>query len=516
VTYAVLFLCSAALSFLLAYPVRGLALRLGVVDHPEKRKMHQIPIPLMGGLAVAIAFALVSARAVLGDGGFDPSLVKSYLGIMTGGAVILALGLYDDIRGVKAPMKFAGQALAAFAVVAMGARVNLFTNPLGSSVDIGWVGIPVTVLWIVGVTNAMNLIDGLDGLAVGIGGIAALGLFAVSAAANPLLATLTIVLAGAAAGFLPHNFYPARMFLGDTGSMFIGYMLAVVGVHGSFKATTATVLFLPIVVLGMPLFDTVFAIFRRARRRVSPFKADREHIHHRLVRIGLHHRNVVLVLYFVCAYLALTAYAMVQFPYQTAFLFMVLLTMGGIIGLRTLRFIEDRMEPGLAGPDGVEAPAPAVRSGVPAAARPRKKSATNQPFSTLVCEVGGFGEWFGEPEQLDAMCEDLSVMLARRLRVHAITAHRSGPSHVLLVMRTEPLKPAMQALLKDGLTWYLDDQRDRFAGAGPFPSMRWISTGLPHGEGSGTDGPQPARSAAEDRGDKTLPFPDRRATVTGS
>ena len=513
-TYLLLFLSAALVSFLLAFPVRAAALRLNVVDHPEKRKMHQIPIPLMGGLAVASAFAIVSAWSVLG-GGFDEAAVRSYLGMLAGGAVILALGIYDDMRGLKAPLKFAGQALAACTVVAMGARVSLLTNPLGSSIDIGWVGVPVAVLWIVGVTNAVNLIDGLDGLAVGIGGIAAMGLFAASATANPFLATLTIVLAGAAAGFLPHNFYPARIFLGDTGSMFIGYALAVIGMNGSFKATTATVLFLPIVVLGMPLFDTLFAIFRRARRRVSPFKADREHIHHRLVRIGLHHRNVVLVMYFVCIYLALTAYAMIQFPYQTAFLFMVLLTMGGIIGLRTLRFIEDRLDLGLAELEaGGEAAAPRDRP----AAKPRRKGSPQAPFSTLVCEVGGFADWFGENDHLRTMCEDLSTMLSRRLRVLGITAEMSAPGHVLIVLRTEALKPAMQALLKDGLTWYLDDQRERFANGGTFPSMRWITMGSSAGDGGDAgSAPRPAHTTTEGReAASALPFPDRRASVTGS
>ena len=357
-TYALLFVSAAALSFLLGYPVRSLALRLDIVDRPDKRKMHQIPIPLMGGLAIFISFAIVSAVLVTsGTFNFGDAQVRAYLGLMAGSVLILLLGIYDDMKGAKAPLKFAGQTVAALVVVFTGGRVAEFTNPLGASFEIGWLGIPIAIFWIVGVTNAVNLLDGLDGLAAGVCGIAALGLFAVASREDTFVAALTVILAGGAIGFLRHNFYPARIFLGDTGSMFIGFSLAVVGLQGSFKSTTATVLFLPIILLGIPIFDTLFAIVRRAKRRTNPFKADREHIHHRLVRIGLHHRNVVLVLYFVSAYLALTAYSISQFPYQTAFLFLVLLTMGGTFGLSALQFVEERLEKGLAsgGSDEVSA-----------------------------------------------------------------------------------------------------------------------------------------------------------------
>ena len=471
--YAGLFLASLTLSFLLAYPVRALALSLDVVDHPEKRKMHPIPVPLMGGLAIYGAFAAVSFFDFIFFRPIAEGALNPYLGMMAGATVVLVLGIYDDVFGVKAMTKFAGQTLAALVVVAMGARIDWFTNPLGDSFHIGWLGIPLVVIWIVGVTNAVNLIDGLDGLAAGIGGIAAMGIFAVALAQNHFVAGAAIILAGSIIGFLKHNFYPARLFLGDTGSMLIGFLLAVIGLNGSLKATTAAMLFLPIIVLGVPILDTFFAIFRRARRRVSPFKADREHIHHRLVRIGLHHRNVVLVMYFVCAYLALTAYSIAQFPYQTALLFVVLLLMGGILGLRTIQFIEERLEAGAkdsSAPEAESSVSPVrVGNGVP-----RRASAG---YSTLLCEIGDFRDGFGEPGDLDSLCADISSMLARRVKVYSVLAEPLAPGRILLIMRTEPMKPSMTALVQDGVAWYLEDHREQFSGGKGVPSTTWIRTG---------------------------------------
>lgn len=474
--YALLFLSATLASYLIAFPTRWLALRFDVVDHPAKRKMHQLPIPLLGGLPIFLSFVTVSLVGVLAwRGGLEGSSVGSYAGLLAGGAIIVLLGLYDDVRGISPPVKFGGQLLAAGVVVAAGARINLFTNPLGESFHLGWLGVPLAIFWIVGVTNAMNLIDGLDGLAAGIGGIAALGLFAVAAPENPFVATTTIILAGATIGFLKHNFYPAKLFLGDTGSMFLGFTLSVIGLHGSYKATTATVLFLPIIVLGVPIFDTLFAITRRAKRRVSPFKADREHIHHRLVRIGLHHRNVVLVMYFVCAYLALTAYSIAQFPYQTAFLFLLLLTMGGIIGLRTLQFVEARLEtlhPELqtAVPAEMRPPQPRTGNG---AGRPAGRRAA---FNTLICEVSGFRDEPGSAAHADALRADITSMLTRRVRVDSVVIEATAPGGVILIVRTEPLKPAMTALVKDGLAWYFEDHRERYSSDPSFPIINWIRT----------------------------------------
>lgn len=503
--YVQLFIAAAALSFLLAYPVRAIALRLDIVDHPEKRKVHQIPIPLLGGLVIALSFCIVSAVGLYLQPDLLTGAVSSYAGLMAGGTIIVLLGLYDDICGAGPKLKFAVQTVAALVVVALGARVPLFTNPLGDSIQIGWLGIPIAILWIVGVTNAVNLIDGLDGLAAGVGAIAALGLFSVALPEKTFVAAMMAVLAGSLFGFLKHNFYPARMFLGDTGSMLIGFTLAVVGIHGSLKSTAATVLFLPIIVLGVPIFDTLFAIFRRARRRVSPFMPDREHIHHRLVRVGLHHRNVVLVLYFICAYLALTAYSISQFPYQTAFLFLALLMMGGIIAVRTLRFIEERLESRLAGeaPEaGSGGATPATRVSAPQLRVSGGGALRPIEGTTLLCEVGRMRSDFGSPAELEALRGEISAMLSRRVRVLSVIAERSGPGSILILLRTMPLTPPLNALIRDGIAWYLEEGRERFAGSEGFPSIEWLrngpeaATGSPLTGSASTGDADPARTAA--------------------
>ena len=473
--YLLLFIWAGVSSYLLAFPVRHCALRFDIVDRPEKRKMHQVPVPLLGGLAIVGAFVATAVPALfLAAGRLGIEDVRPFFGLMAGSAIIVALGIYDDIKGANAPIKFTFQTAAALVVILTGARVENFTNPVGGSVALGWLGLPVAVLWIVGVTNAVNLIDGLDGLAAGIGSIAAIGLFAVSVTNNALIAALAVILAGAATGLLRHNFYPARIFLGDSGSMFIGFCLAVLGIYGSFKASTATVLFLPIIVLGVPIFDTLFAIMRRAKQRVNPFKADREHIHHRLVRIGLHHRSVVLVMYFVCAYLTLTAYSISRFPSETAFLFLVLLTLGGLIGLRTLQFVEGRLETALA----VAQERPQAGNGKGNGYRQRQRNGNDGPrgreFAALVCEVGGFTERAVSEEVRASLCEEIGTLLSRRLRVFGVAAEVTSPGRLILIVRTEPLSEPMAALVRDGLNWYLTEQRAMLSSDANFPRIEWL------------------------------------------
>jgi UDP-GlcNAc:undecaprenyl-phosphate GlcNAc-1-phosphate transferase len=314
VNLAIIFLAATGISLAITPVIRVAAIRLGVLDHPERRKLHEVPIPLLGGASIVISFLLVVAGVrvmapqLLGDE------INKLPALLAGAVLISLLGVWDDWKGARPWVKLLVQTGAASLLVVAGIQARLFTNPLGGSLELGWVGIPLTIFWIVGVTNAMNLIDGLDGLATGIGTIAAFALCAVGALANnPLVAILSLVLAGASMGFLPFNLYPARIFLGDTGSMFLGFILASLGVVGSLKASAATVLVLPIVVLGVPVFDTLWAILRRTRKWVSPFHPDRDHLHHKLIRVGLQQRHVVLVLYFVCTFLGVSACIMRSF-----------------------------------------------------------------------------------------------------------------------------------------------------------------------------------------------------------
>jgi UDP-GlcNAc:undecaprenyl-phosphate GlcNAc-1-phosphate transferase len=475
----VLFLAAFALSLGLTPAVRALALRLGVVDRPGARKMHQVPVPLLGGASLVLAFVATGLAALWAFGDLLGDEAERLPALLAAASAVSLLGAYDDWKGVRPLVKFLYQVVAAGILVASGVQAQLFTNPLGESVELGWLGVPLTVFWIVGVTNAINLIDGLDGLAAGVGAIASLALCAVGASTGePLVAILALLLAGTCLGFLPFNAYPARVFLGDTGSMFLGFVLASLGVVGSLKATTATLLILPIVVLGVPVFDTLWAILRRTRMRVSPFRADRDHIHHRLVRVGLHHRHVVFVLYFVCVFLGVSAWVIVQLPYQMGLVFAVLLAVGGIIGVWTLKFVEDHLEERLL---AVSNGSSKGRSTPPPEVAPSFWQASNggrngeaAGFQVSVCEVGRFRDGLSGSASFGDMAEEVREALGRRLKVYAVTAHMQEDRNLLLVLKTERIDGSGLDLVREGLTRYFAEAADRWGEGGDFPAFRWV------------------------------------------
>lgn len=305
--------------------------RFGAVDRPGGRKTHSSPTPRIGGVAVFAGFVAGMAFAAYSTGLlFDLPQGVYWRGLMFAATGLFLVGLIDDLRGLSFRWKFAAQIVAAVYVWQSGFRIDVISHPLGGDLDLGMFSLPLTVLWIVGITNAVNLIDGLDGLATGIALITTLtvgiiafdrGLLGVTAA--------SVTLAGALAGFLRFNFNPARIFLGDSGSLFLGFVLAVTSVRGSQKGPTAVAILVPLLVLGLPLMDTGLAVLRRtlrlrtrgmrtdnalryvARNYQHVFLPDRGHIHHRLLDLGLSHRNAVLVLYGVGTLFALSAFSMV-------------------------------------------------------------------------------------------------------------------------------------------------------------------------------------------------------------
>lgn len=481
---SLIFLAAFALALALTPLVRMVALRLGVVDHPERRKMHQMPVPLLGGAAIVLSF---TAMAMVLRGWYPEELGDEdhKLPVLLGASLLIGLlGLFDDWKGARVWLKFSVQVAAASLVVAAGVRVDVFTNPLGGSFDIGWLGIPLTIFWIVGVTNAINLIDGLDGLAAGIGTIASLSLCAVGAlVGDPLVAILSLVLAGATLGILPYNVYPARIFIGDTGSMFIGFTLASLGALGSLKATTATVLILPIVVLGIPVFDTLWAILRRTHRRVSPFMPDREHIHHRLVRVGLHHRHVVMVLYFICAFLGLSAFIMVQLPNQTAFLFATLLCMGGVLGVWMLKYVEDHLEARLAaasnGASGRVRPSTDPDAGVWQSGNGSRSRAPRNllKYQVAACEIGVFSEGVAGSTALGNVAQRVQEILGRRLKVYTVGAYFQEDRRLLLIMKLEPLSAETLKMVEGALERFFNEHSGEWGEEGAFPELRWIRGG---------------------------------------
>jgi UDP-GlcNAc:undecaprenyl-phosphate GlcNAc-1-phosphate transferase len=296
------------LSFLLAYALtplaRRLALGLGAVDRERCDKIHHGLVPRLGGVAIAAAFYLPVVGVALRTNLFADSLYnepRRMAALLGGGMIVLALGIYDDVKGANAWTKLAVQIPVAAAVWWLGVRVQGFTTLSGGEVGLtAGSSFLITVLWIVGVVNAINLIDGLDGLASGIA-LQALGAVAILAwhREEPALALLSIVLAGSVGGFLIHNVHPATVFMGDSGSMFLGFVIAVASIWSSQKSATTVGVVLPAVALGLPLLDTSLALLRRLRSNQPVMVGDLDHIHHRLLAFGWPYRRTVLVLYAV-------------------------------------------------------------------------------------------------------------------------------------------------------------------------------------------------------------------------
>lgn len=321
-------LLAFGLALLVTPLVRKWAFKCGALDRPNHRKVHRRVMPRMGGMAIYLSFV----AAVL----LTMELTPQVAGLLVGGSLILLLGVIDDIKGISPRLKLAGQVLAACALVPFGIEVKFLTNPFSHElIALGLLSIPVTVLWIVSVTNAVNLIDGLDGLAGGTSCIAALTLAAVVMIEVSMAGgsrnqgdaiVLALILAAAVIGFLRYNFYPARIFLGDSGSMYLGYSVAALAVMGLAKSATFISLIIPVVILGIPLLDTVFAIVRRYYGQKPIFQPDKEHLHHRLMQMGLSHRQTVLCIYGVNIILALSAVVLTMITPKQAAIFLVILS----------------------------------------------------------------------------------------------------------------------------------------------------------------------------------------------
>ena len=323
-------LVAAALVSLISTPVvRSLAFRIGAVDVPrDGRRMHDHPIPRMGGLAIFFGFIL---SVLL----FLP-LSEQLRSMLMGAVIIVILGIFDDIYALSARLKFCVQIIAALVAVLGGNRIFGLSNINIFSSDpyweLGWLSIPISVLWIVGITNAVNLIDGLDGLACGVSTISSMTLLVIALImAEPDVAMITAALAGACLGFLPYNLNPARIFMGDTGSTFLGYILAVVSIQGLFKFYTFISFAAPFLMLGLPIFDTCFAILRRLAKGQSPMAPDRGHIHHRLIDMGFSQKQAVAMLYVISAILGLSAVVLTTIGAVRAMLFLLALCVAGAL-----------------------------------------------------------------------------------------------------------------------------------------------------------------------------------------
>lgn len=314
---------SALLATLVLTPLsRRLGERFGVVALPGGRNVHQGEVSRLGGVAIFLGFALALAAEFgveyfLGRGSRALLLTgRPLISLFLGFAAIFLVGLIDDVFSLSPGTKLGGQVAAAAIVVAGGIRVDFIGNPFGGGlVYLGLLSIPVTLLWIVGFTNVINLIDGLDGLASGITAIAALSLLVLAAQGNHLVAAaLAAALIGACLGFLRYNFSPASVFMGDSGALFLGFALATISLVGVMKSVAAIALAVPLLVIGVPVFDTATAIIRRIRHNRPIQEADRGHIHHRLLGRGFDQRQTVLIIYAWSLLLALSGYAVRYSP----------------------------------------------------------------------------------------------------------------------------------------------------------------------------------------------------------
>jgi UDP-GlcNAc:undecaprenyl-phosphate GlcNAc-1-phosphate transferase len=290
--------------------VRGYAHHLGLLDQPGGRKVHETPIPRLGGVAMAIAIgvAIGGATIVTGDLGSTLGLRPNRApAILAGVGLLLVIGIVDDIRGMRALVKLVFQVAAALLAWWLGLSIDHLSFPWGV-VDLGPLALPITVAWIVAVINAINLIDGLDGLATGVV-LTVLGAFGLLAAADGVDPTLFIVAAtiGAAVGFLAYNLHPATIIMGDTGSMVLGFVVAAVAISTTQDGVYPQAPWVPIIALGVPIIDTAWAVVRRTARGDPFFIADRGHIHHQLLRLGLGHRDAMLLLTAVSGGLAMIA-----------------------------------------------------------------------------------------------------------------------------------------------------------------------------------------------------------------
>ena len=306
-------LATAILATVLLTPaVKRLAEKRGVVDQPGERKIHTHPIARLGGLSIYFGFILALGLGALLAASFGSKLEWLHLlGLVLGSTVVLLLGVRDDFKALNPWVKLFWQIAAAGIIVFFGVNINFLSNPLNGILQIGWWGIPLTLLWIVGMTNAVNLIDGLDGLAAGVTAISSGTLFFVAVRTHQVSSALVLLaLCGASLGFLRYNYFPAKIFLGDSGSYLLGFILAAASIMGVFKTTLVVGLIIPILILGVPIFDTMFAIGRRLTEGKSPFAADKSHIHHMLLRAGFTQREAVLSIYVACFLLSIGAILM--------------------------------------------------------------------------------------------------------------------------------------------------------------------------------------------------------------
>ena len=365
-------LCAFVVSFLMCPMVKSFAYKIGAIDVPkDNRRMHKKPVPRLGGLAIFLGFIVSMLLFVKID--------HQMQGILLGASIIVVLGVVDDMSPLRAYFKFCVQIFAALVAVFHGVVIQTLSNPnvFAESPywDLGWLAVPITVLWIVGITNAVNLIDGLDGLACGVSTISAISMLVIALLVSEGDVALVMAsLVGACLGFLPFNKNPAKMFMGDTGSTFLGYILATISIQGLFKYYAIVSFAVPFLILGLPMFDTLFAIIRRLAHGQNPMAPDRGHIHHRLIDIGLNQKQAVAALYVISSILGLSAVVLTSSGAIKAMLFLMALAVAAFLASRVIfrRDIDKALQAEKAAAKNAEASVPAENEPEAAAEAPEE------------------------------------------------------------------------------------------------------------------------------------------------
>jgi UDP-GlcNAc:undecaprenyl-phosphate GlcNAc-1-phosphate transferase len=307
---------------------RRLALHLGIMDYPSARRIHQTPIPRFGGAAIYLAFLLA---LLIFEDRFN---IQQLVSIIVGATWVSFLGVWDDSRGLRPLAKLAGQIAGAVFLILTGIEVSAFESPA--------LNIALTVIWIVGITNAMNFLDNMDGLSGGVGAVgAAFFLLLAALSGQYLVGSLAAALLGACLGFLVYNFNPASIFMGDTGALFLGFVLAAVGIKLRFPANLPVVTWMvPVFILGVPIFDTTLVILSRLRRGVSPFKAGKDHTSHRLVALGLTQREAAMALCLVSGALGMVAVFITQAGMREAYILFAIVAAFGALAIWKLEQVK--------------------------------------------------------------------------------------------------------------------------------------------------------------------------------
>jgi UDP-GlcNAc:undecaprenyl-phosphate GlcNAc-1-phosphate transferase len=371
IKYFIFFLVSLGLSLSITPLIRLFAKKVNICDVPSKRKIHRKPVPLLGGVPIFVSLNLTLLLGIF----LNNTYIKDFLFtrweyFLIAQTIILAIGIYDDIKKLYPRTKFLFQILVGTLMVLFGFGIQAVSNPFtGNVIYLGFLAIPITILWLVGITNALNLVDGLDGLAAGTALIVSATIFAISYFNQSIgIGIVSLILAGSILGFLRYNFYPAKIFLGDSGSLYLGFLLAIFSIEGSTKGAALVAILAPILALGLPIMDTLLSMIRRFLKSVnlidyptkngkfkaaffkgfSMFEADKDHIHHRLLKLGFSHKKTVIILYGICATLCSVALLTVVWANFNITLFLIAIIVSVFIGIKSLKYKEFKvLESGL-------------------------------------------------------------------------------------------------------------------------------------------------------------------------